>query len=46
MVRVRVNFVARVRVSKLLGLNFDPNPKCNFALTLIIYDPKLTLTLI
>ena len=33
-VRVRVNFV--VRVSKLLGLNFDPNPNCNFALTLIM----------
>ena len=29
MVRVRVNFVVRVRVSKLLGLNFDPNPNCN-----------------
>ena len=27
---VRVKFV--VRVSKLLGLNFDPNPNCNFAL--------------
>ena len=28
---VRVKFVVRVRVSKLLGLNFDPNPNCNFA---------------
>ena len=37
--------MARVRVSKLLGLNFDPNPKCNFAL-ISNYDPKLTLTLI
>ena len=36
MVRVRFNFVVRVRVSKLLGLNFDPNPNCNFALTLIM----------
>ena len=35
-VRVRVNFVVMVRVSKLLGLNFDPNPNCNFALTLIM----------
>ena len=26
--------MVRVRVSKLLGLNFDPNPNCNFALTL------------
>ena len=34
--RVRVKFVVRVRVSKLLGLNFDPNPNCNFALTLIL----------
>ena len=33
---VRVNFVVRVRVSKLLGLNFDPNPNCKFALTLIM----------
>ena len=24
--------MVRVRVSKLLGLNFDPNPNCNFAL--------------
>ena len=32
--RVRVKFV--VRVSKLLGLNFDSNPNCNFALTLIM----------
>ena len=31
---VRVNFVAMVRVSKLLGSKFNPN--CNFALTLII----------
>ena len=22
--------MVRVRVSKLLGLNFDPNPNCNF----------------
>ena len=29
----RVNFVVMVRVSKLLGSNFHPNP--NFALTLI-----------
>ena len=28
MFRVRVKFVVRVRVSKLLGLNFDPNPNC------------------
>ena len=34
--RVRVKFVVRVRVSKLLGLNFDPNPNCNFALTLFM----------
>ena len=33
---VRVNFVAMVRVSKLLGLNFDPNPNSNSALTLIM----------
>ena len=31
---VRVNFVAMVRVSKLLGSIFNPNP--NFALTLIM----------
>ena len=36
MVRVRVTFVAMVRVSKLFRLNFDPNPNCNFALTLIM----------
>ena len=42
---VRVNFVVRVRVSKLLGLNFDPNPNCNFGIN-PNYDPKLTLTLI
>ena len=24
--------MVRVRVSKLLGLNFDPNPNCNFAI--------------
>ena len=34
-----VKFVVRVRVSKLLVLNFDPNPNCNFALTLIINPP-------
>ena len=33
---VRVDFVVRVMVSMLLGLNFDPNPNCNFALTLIM----------
>ena len=32
---VRVNFVAMVKVSKLLGSNFNPNPTSNFALTLI-----------
>ena len=42
---VRVNCVVRVRVSKLLGLNFDPNPNCNFEFN-PNYDPKLTLTLI
>ena len=31
---VRVTFVAMVRVSKLLGSNF--NPKSNFALTLFM----------
>ena len=31
-----VNCVAMVRVSKLIELNFDPNPNCNFALTLIM----------
>ena len=31
-----VKFVVRVRVSMLLGLNFVPNPNCNFALTLIM----------
>ena len=31
---VRVNFVAMVKVSKLLGSNFNPNS--NFALTLIM----------
>ena len=36
MFRVTVKFVVRVRVSKLLGLNFDPNPNCNFALTLFM----------
>ena len=34
---VRVNFVAMVRVSKLLESNFNPNS--NFALT-PIYDPN------
>ena len=33
--------MVRVRVSKLLGLNFDPNPNCNFALTLIMQGSKL-----
>ena len=33
---VRVKFVVKVRVSKLLGLNLDPNHNCNFALTLIM----------
>ena len=32
---VWVNFVAMVKVSKLLGSNFNPNPTSNFALTLI-----------
>ena len=36
MVRVRVNFGAMVKVSKLLGSNFNPNPNSNFALTLIM----------
>ena len=31
-----VNFVAMVRVSKLLGSNFNPNPSSKFALTLIM----------
>ena len=31
---VRVNVVAMIRVSKLLGSNYNPNP--NFTLTLII----------
>ena len=30
-----------VWVRKLLGLNFDPNPNCNFALTLIMTIPYL-----
>ena len=29
--RVRVNFVAMVRVSKLLGSNINPNPNSNSA---------------
>ena len=33
-VRVRVNFVAMVRVSKLLESNINPNPNYNSALTL------------
>ena len=33
---VKFVVMVRVRVSKLLGLNFDPNPNCNFALTLIM----------
>ena len=36
MVRVRDNCVAMVRVSKLLGSNFNPNPNSNSALTLIM----------
>ena len=37
--RVRVNFVATVRVSKLLGSKFNPNRNSNCAptLTLISY---------
>ena len=31
-----VNFVAMVRVSKLLGLNISPNPNSNSALTIIV----------
>ena len=34
--RVRVNFVAMVRVSMLLGSNINPNPNSNSALTLIM----------
>ena len=35
--------MVRVRVSKLLGLNFDPNPNCNFVLTLIMtINPPFT----
>ena len=36
MVSVRVNFVAMVRVSKLLESNINPNPNSNSALTLIM----------
>ena len=32
----RVKCVAMVRVSKLLGSNFTPNPNSNFSLTLIM----------
>ena len=32
MVRDRVNFVAMVRVSKLLGSNINPNPNSKFCL--------------
>ena len=35
-VRVRVNVVAMIRVSKLLGSNYNPDPNPNFTLTLII----------
>ena len=34
--RVKVNCVAMVRVSKLLGSNINPNPNSNSALTLIM----------
>ena len=43
---VRVTFGVMVRVSKLLGSNFNPNPNSNFALTLIMTLIKHTLTLI
>ena len=33
---VKVNCVAMVRVSKLLGSNINPNPNSNSALTLIM----------
>ena len=33
---VRVNVVAMIRVSKLLGSNYNPNPNPNFTLNLII----------
>ena len=33
---VGLDFVAMVRVSKLLGSNLNPNPNSNFALTLIL----------
>ena len=36
MVRVRVNFVAMVTVSKLFESNINPNPNYNSALTLIM----------
>ena len=50
MVRVRVNVVAMIRVSKLLGSNYNPNPNPNVTLTLIIStlthpDPNKLLTL-
>ena len=35
-VKVRVNFVAMVRVSKLLESNINPNPNSNSVLTLIM----------
>ena len=34
--RVRVNFVAMVRVSKLLGSNLNHNPNSNSALTIMM----------
>ena len=34
--RVRVNFVAMIRVGKLLESNINPNPNSNSALTLIM----------
>ena len=33
---VRVNVVAMIGVSKLLGSNYNPNPNPNFTITLII----------
>ena len=39
-----VNFVAMVRVSKLLVSNINPNPNSNSPLTYPNYDPKLALT--